>query len=169
MPNSGNDSMPKMTKFRQYLTTFTPLGEPEKGKMCPSCKVFLEINRFRSTKGTRGGVMGTIRNNKCRICEDGIRKPKTFLSNTEEDINKLNEQIEYLKDENANIKKIFNGAMDDIDTVFDIILKKYDINLKEIKETINSGQEVTLKKKSSLSKNDEPRSGELGSRGSWRM
>lgn len=59
-----------------YNSSFTPLGEKEQSKECPSCKRFLPPPKFKCRPGTRDGKKGTIRNCKCRECESKASREK---------------------------------------------------------------------------------------------
>ena len=133
-----------MTKgSKQYISTFTPLNEPERGKECPSCNRFLEINRFRSKKGVRNGIQGTIRNNRCRDCESGNHIQERIDS--KEEIKILRENISVLEEKIEEYDSDLQVAMTSIVRTFDLLLEPYGLNIEKIEKDRKLGKEITLK------------------------
>jgi hypothetical protein len=84
---------------RTYVTTFTPDGEDEPGKVCPQCNKYLASTAYNSRRGKRNGVKGIIRNSACLKCEGKTSKIRSSRVNSI-----LQDNIKILQHENLNLK-----------------------------------------------------------------
>lgn len=84
---------------RLYITTFTPNGEDELGKVCPQCNKFLEASSFNSRRGKRNNIQGMIRNSACLKCEGKTSRIRSSRVNTI-----LQDEVKILQHENLVLR-----------------------------------------------------------------
>lgn len=140
----SNDPSASKTQFKQYITSFTPITEIERGKTCPGCNEFLKPGDFRSKKGTRYGLSGTIRNNKCRQCESGMEVMEKTKSDLGEEIKDHKKEIYNLRSELDEYKQSMSDAMKLIMFTLETLLEPHRLDLDEVERRMNANERITL-------------------------
>lgn len=126
-------------KFKQFITTFTPLGEIERGKDCPQCGKFLSISMFRCKKGTRFGKQGTIRNNKCRTCESG-----EVVEGVNINIEEMKKKISELQIRIDEYEEKYTTDMNLTAFVLNALLRPHGYDLEKAEKKKNKGEELII-------------------------
>lgn len=128
-----------MTK--KYLSTFTPEDKPEISKQCPSCRKLLPASRFKGIQGKRNNVKGTIRNYKCRSCEETRKNENKLqrISKSELALDDLTHRIVILQEENYKLtekNKDYDARHNAIENILNVISDKLGLDFNENGELI---------------------------------
>lgn len=140
----SNDSSALKTQYKQYITTFTPMSEIERGKTCPGCNEFLKPEDFRSRRGTRYGVSGMIRNNKCRQCESGVEVMEKTKADLNEEVKDLKKEIYDLRAELDEYKRGVSEAMKLVMFTLETLLEPHRLDLEEVERRMKADERITL-------------------------
>lgn len=136
---SENQRDTKSVKCKQFITSFTPLGEVEKGKTCPQCLQFLSISMFRCKKGTRYGAQGTIRNYKCRICESG-----ETVKGVDVNVEDMKKKIYDLEDRLSVFEKSYTRDTALTAFILNALLRPHGFDLIKAEDKMHRGEELII-------------------------